>query len=818
MIANDWRGSRSARNVSKLKFAEEIGWLAGIVFIRQNMRYIISTIGLILLLTTPAWGSIDLEVVTIGFPSDGSVKWLYRGGAFAPVGVRLTLKGESARTVYLRVEQFDGDGDIVYTDKMIALTPDQEGVVRTHWVYYVPNPETGVRAQGLTLQLLDESSEAVAVNYDGQTVRRVVVPDMPEVIEDEQMIILSIGEGTAGKIRALSDAKAPEDSKFNRPVRVAHISPDLIPDHWHGLEMVDAIVWEAANPSTLSPVQMEAMRQWVHFGGRLFIAAGETSDLLAKSELQELLPVKMSGVRPAVALPRRLLDGNWRLQNAEEVTVPQPIAMTQCQPAAEARALVQSVAKTQTYLAKRSYGRGQVVFLACTLRDLFQVPNSDPVNFFQKVLQLRDNFKIQENDFGQFNLLERVDLPAYLLEPISFQVATTKRMFIAILFVIIYGLSATWGSWLVLRSRQQLKHSWSAFFVVAAAASIISLLAVRALQGIGRQLHQVTIVDATVDSYAAEAFCYFGIKSSTFEDRFDLWLPDNPPASEAPERGYNYLRPLSPRLGLPTASFTDTQRYPARTTSAALDDVPIRATLKQFEGYWRGQLPGQLHANLRRALKDTGGLLELAPDSTITNQLGVDLEYCFLLHFRNEADVVDWSRNTQAWVYPLGTLADQQVLNVQQLINIDPTTRLPYQQQQLQERFEAFKLQNVQEKWRDSFRRGGSFWNNPFENIPDMLRSVLMLSSMIEYQPVASQNEYMGPRPITFTYGRWLDRSLNLGPDKVLLIGFTREPSRALLQYRLDDGKYQQMQPRDGGTIYRIVIPLQAAAASAGGS
>ena len=60
----------------------------------------------------------------------------------------------------------------------------------------------------------------------------------------QHFLVLSVTDAglTAGKIREMSDYAKPEEAEYTRPLRVAHISSSRIPDHWHGLEMVDAIV------------------------------------------------------------------------------------------------------------------------------------------------------------------------------------------------------------------------------------------------------------------------------------------------------------------------------------------------------------------------------------------------------------------------------------------------------------------------------------------------------------------------------------------------------------------------------------------------
>ena len=72
------------------------------------------------------------------------------------------------------------------------------------------------------------------------------------------------------------------------------------------------------------------------------------------------------------------------------------------------------------------------------------------------------------------------------------------------------------------------------------------------------------------------------------------------------------------------------QRYELLEYRAGLSGLPVRATLKQLEGYWAGELPGTLRADL--AVES--GFIPTA-ESWIENRLGVDLTGCWLIGLRD---------------------------------------------------------------------------------------------------------------------------------------------------------------------------------------
>ncbi|MCH8854356.1 MAG: hypothetical protein IID41_17145, partial [Planctomycetes bacterium] len=557
----------------------------------------------LLLLCSNALGDIGVEIATVGFPGDGASRYVYRRGCYAPVAVRLTLTNEDPRTVYIRLEQQDRDGDIIYTDEMVALTAGLEGQARQQWLYFIPNPQTGVGDRPFSIQVLDEKGDAITVFHNGKETRRVELLDDPEPLSEELFLVLDIGSETAGKIRSLSDFSEPDASEFTKPLRVAHISPDLVPDHWFGLEMVDAIVWDSADPKALTGFQLQAILDWVRHGGQLLIAAGGTSDELKDSEFRDFLPVEISGVKAQDHLPEALLQASWgALMSSDDLEYDKPMQVAQCELREGAEALVQSAGKTQTYLARTRVGEGSITYLALTLRNLFGTDAEyHPGDFFRRTLLLRRKGTLQQDDQGWRGFIEPVDLFGGMNQYIGFEKKTTIYMLIAILFVVAYGLLATWGSWFALMRRKMLKHSWTVFFLVSAAASLLGVLAVQAIQGVGTELHQLTIVDGTVDSSVVTAHGLFGLKTSSYLQDVEVWLPQGPPEYDESRRTPHYLRPMSPKIDLNESArrFADTKRYRSEPSRAQLSGVPIRATLKQFEGYWRGTMGGQISANIR---------------------------------------------------------------------------------------------------------------------------------------------------------------------------------------------------------------------------
>ena len=88
-----------------------------------------------------------------------------------------------------------------------------------------------------------------------------------------------------------------------------------------------------------------------------------------------------------------------------------------------------------------------------------------------------------------------------------------------------------------------------------------------------------------------------------------------------------FLRPLSPGPA-PTSWYATPQRYAATPANALLESTPLRATLKQFEGLWQGELNGAVRCEL--TIDRRSG--ELTAGSWLQNDLDVPIAGGYLLY------------------------------------------------------------------------------------------------------------------------------------------------------------------------------------------
>ncbi|MCH8959041.1 MAG: hypothetical protein IH835_06270, partial [Proteobacteria bacterium] len=257
-----------------------------------------------LLVSAPVQAGVIGRIVHVGYPT--SYGHVVRAGSWVPVVVELTLEGQSSFEGALRVEQPDRDGDLASDQVRVQLRG--EGTAPRRYVLYCVASSRPGGDTSFSVDLLDGDGNAVEIVSDGKLVQRLKPGQQPEVLVRDEYLILELGRGRKGRIGDLADLETRE--KYDRPIRVAHLAPDALPDLWLGLEMVDCVVWEQADATELTSAQLDALVAWVHQGGQLLIAAAETADTIAGSkQLAPILPVKIGLVRSLDHLPqlRRLL-------------------------------------------------------------------------------------------------------------------------------------------------------------------------------------------------------------------------------------------------------------------------------------------------------------------------------------------------------------------------------------------------------------------------------------------------------------------------------------------------------------------------------
>lgn len=563
------------------------------------------------------------QVEWVGLPSGTPAGSVMRFGQWVPIRVRLAMQGTGTFTRALRVEARDLDGDrVAYLSQPVTLASEGGSTVRTAWCYAAANS-------------IDELPDYVTVLDGDHVVDRLPLPGArADMLLNDDLLVLDISDAAIASLKRLETQNfAPGDRAegardFYRNVVIARLPARDLPDEWWGLELADAIFWDLPNADDLKrPVLLSTLVEWVKNGGQLVIGVGANWDALqSATELADLLPLKGTG--QAITLPRlTYLRARVGLQTDRELE--SPIAATivpTVVPGALRTCAEFSDNGAFNLISMRLVGSGRVVLCAASVRELAEQVRGREPRFFAEFLELNaftPEFKESQLNGLQVGLNTTNPLFNRIVGETGFAARSVLLSLLAFLFVGAYVLLASVGSWAWLRSRRLGHLSWSVFAGLAVATSVLSLVTVRGLQGVVGGVRSVSVVDLEAGDHAARGPCWFGYRSPD-RTRTAVTLPS--------ADGESYVRSLA-RIGMPSYYVTPAS-YDARPGRARLDDVLVRATVKQFEGHWTGALEGTVRADLT---VDRGSG-RVTPESWISNDLGADLRDCWLIYVDPRSD------------------------------------------------------------------------------------------------------------------------------------------------------------------------------------
>ncbi len=573
------------------------------------------------------------QVVRVGFqggcgvPSPASGDF-YRVGRWTPVLVELVNDDGDQFDGRIEVRQRDADGDEV----VARLDVSVRGTRRFY--LYVPGGAPDDASGGYTngfgydgpapfsVHVYDSSGRLAKLHDDKDQPISVLAPPRQVIpAPANSVVVLDISRRTVNQLDRLNDP--------NRPTRavVMHLGQTQLPDATAGYDMVDAIVWDAPQPSSLDGVQNEALLEWVLRGGKLIVGVGKDWNVLAASKFGPYLPAHLGGTKPSSEsqVLQSLLDDSAENKDSKLPDIaycPMPMSSL----ASDARAVRPRSPKgdEQIWIARRSCGRGQIILVPAALQDLFSVAPKDDSLLRDLLPQARRYF---EADSSQ-GRMDFVDVFSRVAAQTAFQTTSGFYFTFAFGFVIAYIVVVTAGSWGWLKRKNAVRHAWVLSAFIAAAASGLSLAAVQVVRTIGQGVHEMTVVDGRAGSFEAEATSYLGLKTASHTVT-DLCVPSKwlQPAEDKETRAQ--LRPqVSEGLAGQQSRFSVPRQYEGVATLGELRSVPIRATLKQFEAAWRGTLDGRVTASLRRRGPQDG---RLDASSWIENQLGTNLHDCYVI-------------------------------------------------------------------------------------------------------------------------------------------------------------------------------------------
>ena len=724
----------------------------------------------------------------------------------------------------LHVEQLDRDGDVVTSVEPVALAP--EGPWRPYELYFVPNQSEDNDAVRVTL--FDDQGRLIKMLTDtGEEVAALTSPTFSSLSAEELLILDLTTPSKLPHVAALDTRKQRNEGSYTNLRRVRGLSPEELPRRWQGLEAVDAIVWDDANPSELSQQQIDALTDWVRHGGRLLITAGRNRQMLAGSGLASALPVTITGAnnQPEALefldiLKNEIYEGRLaRYYNRHPIL--------RCRMTKTSKAIgIPSQCANRQIAYRNLLGRGSLTFVGASLRQLLPPPKPPPA----PSEEIADKASTADSNRTEFDAIcesvigwtflglpkvfeegttylnvEPVNLFDLVRQTIGFQTLSAAFLIFAVIFAIIYVMTATAGSYWYLKRRAWQHHCWSAFAIVSLAGVVVGTGMVWTLRGVSTKLWETTVIDAKAGEDYGYATCLFGVKTPD-HTRLDLSLPVGG-ADATGARKYGPLRvmPRSTSYDVLESRYVAPDVFRSVRAGAMLQGVPVRATLKEFEGTWDGPLGGTLEA---RFIIHEGEEGRFGDGSYIINRLGVNLNGCRILV--DTAEIAGGGQTVTTMCLTLGSLPasgagselDGEALQQRLYFRTGKganavTTAIPNRD---------LRLARAIKQWQGEVRSfgllavgGGEQAPRPLLSTSQEYASLLLLSvfDLLDAPPSGQRSPHR-------SHGRSLDCTHQITRETAILIGYTEQAPPAVL---MANGR--KLIPEKSRTMYRFVIPVE---------
>ncbi len=617
---------------------------------RVKLVFILVALGALLLSASSVRAQVPGNTV-------GSVTEVGLGGFYDPLGwvpMRVSLQppaGEPGSYI-LRVVQQDLDGDRVYFDRAVTLAG---GGSQTFWSYFKIAPGRG----GFDPQ---RDLRVVLADSEGRELARLPVEARPPESIHAQgpqakpgRLLLLVGGEAGGFYNGLGELSDPNLIGIIKTNRPASLRTQDLPDRAIGYDMVDAVVWQNADPGDLldgGGEQMSALRSYVRSGGRLIVT--HQSDWQALEPIFDLLPVTPAAavdLDNAAPLPR-VSDRLLARQAEPYEGVPGPVRFVLGLPKSDSIVEAwlepddfEGTAKDQAdalsdvspdgrfpLMARTGYGFGCVTWLATDVsnRNLLgdrASPTGGWTAIWASLLDVGDEPQLadRDSDVARYRTNGYRDFGNSPQAGIRLAGRSSTLVTLVIVFFIAYWLLAGPGVYFWLLRTKRTHLSWYAFGLAAAGAAALTVLVTGlVLRGPAKLRHVSLLRGGSVapSHIAADLGIYVprdGVQTISVAQE------DAP--GDAVESVVTALIPPSDR-DVMTGSRASPVTYVVDLSDASVIDVPYRSTLKKFEAVSGG--PRRLGIEGSVAL--VGG--ERFPVGSLVNTSGLDLRNVHIAYKR----------------------------------------------------------------------------------------------------------------------------------------------------------------------------------------
>lgn len=580
------------------------------------MRFILA--GLITLsLAAVAGAQATGDVESVGFGGG-----FYRPSVWTPMLVRLRATTSASGTYKLVVVQEDLDKDHVLFSEKIPLQGNAEGggapKDQRFWMYFIPEP-TDVNKGGIPQNQrgadLNAALKVFLCTESGKELQQLNITQPVQSIDGGERgnrLVLFIAAQSKPITSEFAGVRGLAEELMPATISEQSLASSL-PENVIGYDAVDAIVWLDANPSYLSDLQEQAIKQFIRRGGKFVVCQTGRPVLwqTIRDRWADLLPVNVTEIAKTAnldALTRIAKGGHESVFKRDHpgysgdsgktfwTLTKGPFDIAHAQP--KTGAYVAEMDGAWPYIVHGAYGRGEVTWVA---QDLGEANLTGIGEESEKWLWVWDKvFDWPDDPAPHLDMLKTDEEPAQMLydkggtadmgyaERNGMELESTGAALVAlaVLFFIIYWAAAGPGSYLLLAAKKKSGVSWFAFAIVAIVATASTVLIVRLVLRGPPKIKHVSYVSICPDSPALvrSEFGLYIPRDGAQKVELKETSPDSP--------SYVTAFPLHPGHIGSTEGYTAYQEYEVPVTDAKSIEMPYRSTLKKFEACWVGQMSG----------------------------------------------------------------------------------------------------------------------------------------------------------------------------------------------------------------------------------
>ena len=803
------------------------------------MRLILAGL-LLLTIPTLAFGQATGEVQSIGF--NGS----YRPNCWTPMIVRLRPQTTESANYEIQVWQHDLDGDRPIYTRPVVLNGSDQVSSQLFWMYFLPQPiDKGLPDQSNgTLHDLQRDLQVFLCTPgpSGKQIAQLPITSQLQNIDPFRDSYAAKPRG-AKLILAVSTngSRQPTLAKYNsevgalEDVEVVNIRMNELPEDPIGYDAVDGIIWLDGNPNDLASQNLDslaALKDYVRYGGHLVVCQS-TANWQEDLGFGDMLPVDVTGIDSksdfeplkSMAAPQGFADpfqtaGNSWLHS----TGPYQMARSTARNGTVVDNWIDwqqdgSYADATPYLARKSYGLGQVTWVAqqLTTESAPGNPTSWPY-IWDKVFGWKSAGYVLPDKQSPDDLPIKVRLQEYapgtpldlgytLVQGLNLNSKANWLILLAVGFFLVYWLIAGPGSYAYLAAKKQQSLSWFFFGIAAVGATLVTVLVVKLVLRGPPEIRHLSFV-RVAPGQPAIVNSRFGLYIPRDGDQ-KIELEDSSPAS------VSYLAPFAEhpqQLGGDVTEFPSPTDYTVPVRDLKSDTPPqitvaYRSSLKKFQARWVGDLSASFIGSAKLDPKNP----RLPLNGFFTNASGVDLTEVYLAF--NAGGDHDWMLYVPHWAkgasydlqrdlgkpFYVGKEGDLEAVPGDNKIICD-------------ELASTDPKRGWMSYWHSHFYRTGSTTDDPnvsesdynfiypmlslFDRLPAMANTVTI--------PAGSNDKLVGDgRVELFNRGaRQLNASSSVSAGQLVILATAKGPVPMPLQ--IDDNKIEG----DGTVFYQFILPI----------